>query len=247
MFWFQLIRTKTFAIYFLIKQWRNIMAARWASYRHMFSPSVRIYVGYSSYIEYFWINLFSWLQIAEKAIRDMRVRKMSQSIVVSGESGAGKTECTKYLLKYLCHSKAANVESIDQKIFDASPILEAFGNAKTSHNDNSSRFGKYVEVQYNFECQVIGANISHYLLEKSRICKRGLAERNYHVLYMLCDGASKELKDKLGLGKSNDYQVKSKCHDSIWKYPMIFFLNFFISLLSIVFDVYFSRSANFGE
>lgn len=99
---------------------------------------------------------------ADKAIRDMRVLKLSQSIIVSGESGAGKTESTKYLLKYLCHSMAA-AGPIEQKILDANPILEAFGNAKTTRNNNSSRFGKFIEVHYDGKCQVVGGHISHYL------------------------------------------------------------------------------------
>lgn len=143
---------------------------------------------------------------ADKAIRDMRVLKISQSIIVSGESGAGKTESTKYLLKYLCHSLAA-AGPIEQKILDANPILEAFGNAKTTRNNNSSRFGKFIEVHYDSKCQVVGGYISHYLLEKSRICTQSLEERNYHVFYMLCAGAPQHIKDKLCLGKPDDYRV----------------------------------------
>ncbi|XP_031632480.1 myosin heavy chain 95F isoform X3 [Contarinia nasturtii] len=148
--------------------------------------------------------------IADKAIRDMRVLKKSQSIIVSGESGAGKTESTKYLLKYLCHSLAA-AGPIEQKILDANPILEAFGNAKTTRNNNSSRFGKFIEVHYDSKCQVVGGYISHYLLEKSRICTQSQEERNYHVFYMLCAGAPQHIKEKLCLGKPDDYRYLSGC------------------------------------
>ncbi|XP_037027761.1 myosin heavy chain 95F isoform X1 [Bradysia coprophila] len=148
--------------------------------------------------------------IADKAIRDMKVLKLSQSIIVSGESGAGKTESTKYLLKYLCHSMAA-AGPIEQKILDANPILEAFGNAKTTRNNNSSRFGKFIEVHYDAKCQVVGGHISHYLVEKSRICTQSPEERNYHVFYMLCAGATQQLRDKLSLGKPDDYRYLSGC------------------------------------
>ncbi|XP_049304890.1 myosin heavy chain 95F isoform X2 [Bactrocera dorsalis] len=148
--------------------------------------------------------------IADKAIRDMRVLKSSQSIIVSGESGAGKTESTKYLLKYLCHS-SDSAGPIEQKILDANPVLEAFGNAKTTRNNNSSRFGKFIEVHYDGKCQVVGGYISHYLLEKSRICTQSSEERNYHVFYMLLAGAPQQLRDKLNLGKPDDYRYLSGC------------------------------------
>ena len=140
----------------------------------------------------------------------MKVLKLSQSIIVSGESGAGKTESTKYLLKYLCHSMAA-AGPIEQKILDANPILEAFGNAKTTRNNNSSRFGKFIEVHYDSKCQVVGGYISHYLLEKSRICTQSTEERNYHVFYMLCAGAPPGLREKLQISKPDNYRVSSKC------------------------------------
>ncbi|XP_037884641.1 myosin heavy chain 95F isoform X2 [Glossina fuscipes] len=148
--------------------------------------------------------------IADKAIRDMRVYKSSQSIIVSGESGAGKTESTKYLLKYLCHSHDS-AGPIEQKILDANPVLEAFGNAKTTRNNNSSRFGKFIEVHYDGKCQVVGGYISHYLLEKSRICTQSAEERNYHVFYMLLAGAPQHLRDKLCLGRPDDYRYLSGC------------------------------------
>ncbi|KFB38085.1 AGAP000776-PA-like protein [Anopheles sinensis] len=148
--------------------------------------------------------------IADKAIRDMRVLKLSQSIIVSGESGAGKTESTKYLLKFLCDA-VATAGPIEQKILDANPILEAFGNAKTTRNNNSSRFGKFIEVHYDRQCQVVGGHISHYLLEKSRICTQGADERNYHVFYMLCAGAPPALREKLDLTKPDDYRYLGGC------------------------------------
>lgn len=148
--------------------------------------------------------------IADKAIRDMRVLKMSQSIIVSGESGAGKTESTKYLLRYLCDSVAA-AGPIETKILDANPILEAFGNAKTTRNNNSSRFGKFIEVHYDGKCQVVGGYISHYLLEKSRIITQSPEERNYHVFYLLCAGAPQNLRDKFALGKPDDYRYLAGC------------------------------------
>ncbi|XP_070491235.1 myosin heavy chain 95F isoform X2 [Chironomus tepperi] len=148
--------------------------------------------------------------IADKAFRDMRVLKLSQSIIVSGESGAGKTESTKYLLRYLCDSIAA-AGQIEQKILDSNPILEAFGNAKTTRNNNSSRFGKFIEVHYDNKYQVVGGFISHYLLEKSRICNQSAEERNYHVFYLLCAGAPQNLRDKLHIGKPDDYRYLAGC------------------------------------
>lgn len=143
--------------------------------------------------------------IADKAFRDMKVLKMSQSIIVSGESGAGKTESTKYLLKYLCDLWGTAAGPIEQKILDANPVLEAFGNAKTTRNNNSSRFGKFMEVHFDSKCAVVGGYISHYLLEKSRICTQGPEERNYHVFYLLCAGAPEQLRSKLNLSKPDDF------------------------------------------
>lgn len=150
--------------------------------------------------------------IADKAYRDMRVLKQSQSIIVSGESGAGKTESTKHLLKYLCDTWGAEAGSLEQKILDANPVLEAFGNAKTTRNNNSSRFGKFIEVHFDKTFKVAGGHISHYLLEKSRICSPQGDERSYHIFYMLMAGAPEGLRQSLGLTKPDDYNyLKSAC------------------------------------
>ncbi|KAL3278259.1 hypothetical protein HHI36_013596 [Cryptolaemus montrouzieri] len=145
--------------------------------------------------------------IADKAFRDMKVFKESQSIIVSGESGAGKTESTKHLLKYLCDMWGAHAGPIEQKILDANPVLEAFGNAKTTRNNNSSRFGKFIEVHFDKKFQVVGGHISHYLLEKSRICSSQGEERSYHIFYLLMAGGPEALRQQLYLTKPDDFNV----------------------------------------
>ncbi|KAK9747364.1 Myosin head (motor domain) [Popillia japonica] len=150
--------------------------------------------------------------IADKAFRDMKVLKQSQSIIVSGESGAGKTESTKHLLRYLCYSYGSSAGPIEQKILDANPVLESFGNAKTTRNNNSSRFGKFIEVHFNNKFQVVGGHISHYLLEKSRICSPSSEERSYHVFYQLMAGAPDSLRQKLKLTQPDDFNyLKTGC------------------------------------
>lgn len=143
--------------------------------------------------------------IADKAFRDMKVLKQSQSIIVSGESGAGKTESTKYILRYLCESWGSHAGPIEQRILEANPVLEAFGNAKTMRNNNSSRFGKFIEIHFNNKCSVVGGFISHYLLEKSRICGQSKGERNYHIFYQLCAGAPNELRQQLRITSPDDF------------------------------------------
>ncbi|MCP9260063.1 Unconventional myosin-VI [Dirofilaria immitis] len=110
------------------------------------------------------------LTIADNAYRDMKRTRHSQSIIISGESGAGKTESQKYILRYFCESWGSTAGPIEQRLLETNPILEAFGNAKTLRNNNSSRFGKFVEIHFDSKDSVSGGFISHYLLEKSRIC-----------------------------------------------------------------------------
>ncbi|KAI4889543.1 hypothetical protein NFI96_033110, partial [Prochilodus magdalenae] len=147
--------------------------------------------------------------IADKAYRDMKVLKMSQSIIVSGESGAGKTENTKFVLRYLTTSYGTG-QDIDERIVEANPLLEAFGNAKTVRNNNSSRFGKFVEIHFNEKNAVVGGFVSHYLLEKSRICMQGTDERNYHIFYRLCAGASEDIRNMLHLNSPDSFRYLNR-------------------------------------
>uniref|UniRef100_A0A2I3HZQ8 Unconventional myosin-VI n=1 Tax=Nomascus leucogenys TaxID=61853 RepID=A0A2I3HZQ8_NOMLE len=147
--------------------------------------------------------------IADKAFRDMKVLKMSQSIIVSGESGAGKTENTKFVLRYLTESYGTG-QDIDDRIVEANPLLEAFGNAKTVRNNNSSRFGKFVEIHFNEKSSVVGGFVSHYLLEKSRICVQGKEERNYHIFYRLCAGAPEDIREKLHLSSPDNFRYLNR-------------------------------------
>uniref|UniRef100_A0A3Q3JR60 Unconventional myosin-VI n=1 Tax=Monopterus albus TaxID=43700 RepID=A0A3Q3JR60_MONAL len=147
--------------------------------------------------------------IADKAYRDMKVLKMSQSIIVSGESGAGKTENTKFVLRYLTTTYGSG-QDIDERIVEANPLLEAFGNAKTVRNNNSSRFGKFVEIHFNDKNAVVGGFVSHYLLEKSRICMQSNDERNYHIFYRLCAGAPEDIKKKLHLDSPDSFRYLNR-------------------------------------
>ncbi|KAK2181092.1 hypothetical protein NP493_411g02028 [Ridgeia piscesae] len=115
-----------------------------------------------------------------------------QCILVNGESGAGKTEATKSLLKHLVYISQSTVANLHERIVKVNPVLEAFGNAQTSMNHNSSRFGKFVEVMFRLDGRLTGARIHDYLLEKSRVVHLGPQERNFHVFYYMFAGMPEE-------------------------------------------------------
>jgi myosin heavy subunit len=156
-------------------------------------------------------------KVAEAAYKSMMSYRSDQSIIISGESGAGKSEATKVMLQFLADlsSRAGGKkldsegDSLEQQILQANPVMEAFGNAKTVRNNNSSRFGKLITVKFDNSGAICGGSIVNYLLEKSRVVFQALGERNYHVFYQIIAGckADAELKAKLGTKDPQDYKM----------------------------------------
>ncbi|DBA02384.1 TPA: hypothetical protein N0F65_007203 [Lagenidium giganteum] len=153
---------------------------------------------------------------AHGAYHALRKDGTCQSILVSGESGAGKTEASKYIMRYLANiseigkrapkaEKTQGSSTVEQCVLQSNPLLEAFGNAKTIRNDNSSRFGKFIKIFYDHAGTICGATTSHFLLEKSRIVGCAEKERNYHIFYQLCAGLSPAEKAALKLKNAADY------------------------------------------
>lgn len=143
--------------------------------------------------------------------RDMLRDSQNQTIVVSGESGAGKTVSAKYIMRYFATREspdqpgkrakgiADTMSETEEQILATNPVMEAFGNAKTTRNDNSSRFGKYIEIMFDNKTEIIGARIRTYLLERSRLVFQPLKERNYHIFYQLVAGATEGERQEWGL------------------------------------------------
>ncbi|XP_066885375.1 unconventional myosin-IXa isoform X5 [Kogia breviceps] len=144
--------------------------------------------------------------VADVAYHAMLQRKRNQCIVISGESGSGKTQSTNFLIHHLTAlSQKGFASGVEQIILGAGPVLEAFGNAKTAHNNNSSRFGKFIQVNYQETGTVLGAYVEKYLLEKSRLVYQEHNERNYHVFYYLLAGASEDERLAFHLKQPEEY------------------------------------------
>ncbi|TYH35232.1 hypothetical protein ES332_D13G179700v1 [Gossypium tomentosum] len=150
--------------------------------------------------------------IAENAYNEMMNDGVNQSLMISGESGAGKTETAKFAVQYLAALGGGNV-GIECQILQTSCLLEAFGNSKTSMNDNSSRFGKLIEIHFTAAGKICGSKIRTFLLEKSRVVQLANGERSYHIFYQLCAGAPQALRERLNLKMANEYNylAQSDC------------------------------------
>ncbi|XP_008304666.1 myosin-9-like isoform X2 [Stegastes partitus] len=152
--------------------------------------------------------------ITDTSYRSMMQDREDQSILCTGESGAGKTENTKKVIQYLAHVASSHKTKKDQgelekQLLQANPILEAFGNAKTVKNDNSSRFGKFIRINFDVNGYIVGANIETYLLEKSRAIRQAKDERTFHIFYYLLTGAGDKLRADLLLENYNNYRFLS--------------------------------------
>ncbi|XP_022083614.1 unconventional myosin-X-like isoform X5 [Acanthaster planci] len=160
--------------------------------------------------------------IANDCYYSMWKRNDNQCVLISGESGAGKTESTKFILKFLSEMSQASSQAgvpqaltgsklrVEEAILQSSPIMEAFGNAKTIYNNNSSRFGKFIQLQFSNEGSILGGTIQDYLLEKNRVVGQNPQERNYHIFYCLLAGTSPEQKKKLFLRDPTSYSYLNK-------------------------------------
>ncbi|KAI8853564.1 P-loop containing nucleoside triphosphate hydrolase protein [Chytridium lagenaria] len=162
--------------------------------------------------------------LAEQALQNIRTQRENQSVIISGESGAGKSESTKSILAYWTAATSSTQTSshspvspnqggeswIQQQVLEANTVLESFGNAKTVRNNNSSRFGKFIQVHLDHKVQIIGASVVSYLLEKSRIAKQSPTERNYHVFYEFLAGTNDDEKGRYKLNSPSEFHYLSQ-------------------------------------
>lgn len=163
---------------------------------------IDVYRGASSYE-----NPPHVFALSDDMYRNMLIDMENHCVIISGESGAGKTVAAKHIMNYIAKVSGGGdlVQRVKEIILESNPLLEAFGNAKTVRNNNSSRFGKYVEIQFSRGGEPIGGHISNFLLEKSRVIQQGQNERSFHVFYQLLKAANPQLKENLGLSDPSYY------------------------------------------
>ncbi|XP_042343907.1 unconventional myosin-Ih [Plectropomus leopardus] len=154
--------------------------------------------------------------LADNAYHTMLTEFNNHFILISGESGAGKTEASKKILQYYAVSCPSTtlLNTVRDKMLMSNPVLEAFGNAKTLKNDNSSRFGKYMDIQFDSQGDAVGGHILNYLLEKSRVVHQNHGERNFHIFYQLVEGGEDKLLHQLGLERDcqhYNYLTQGEC------------------------------------
>ncbi|KAJ1942830.1 class II myosin, partial [Linderina pennispora] len=152
--------------------------------------------------------------IAEGAFRNMVSYRESQCVIISGESGAGKTEAAKKIMEYIAAvsgsgGAGSGISGIKDMVLATNPLLESFGCAKTLRNNNSSRHGKYLEIQFNAGGEPVGAIITNYLLEKNRVVGQIKNERNFHIFYQFAKAASQEYRDMFGVSGPESYLYTS--------------------------------------
>jgi myosin I len=156
--------------------------------------------------------------IAESSYYNMKAYKDNQCVIISGESGAGKTEAAKRIMQYIASvsgGESGDIKQIKDMVLATNPLLESFGNAKTLRNNNSSRFGKYLQIHFNAQGEPVGADITNYLLEKSRVVGQITNERNFHIFYQFAKGASQSYRQMFGVQKPETYSYlsRSRCFD----------------------------------
>ncbi|KAI8914411.1 P-loop containing nucleoside triphosphate hydrolase protein [Gorgonomyces haynaldii] len=154
--------------------------------------------------------------VADKMFQNMITDEENQCVIISGESGAGKTESAKLIMNYIAAVSSGGgaqtsgiVDAVKHIILESNPLLESFGNAKTLRNNNSSRFGKYFEINFSKSGAPMGGKISNFLLEKSRVVGPGKGERNYHIFYQLTKATTGQLKEQLGMTDPNYFSYLS--------------------------------------
>ncbi|KAJ1361072.1 hypothetical protein KIN20_020249 [Parelaphostrongylus tenuis] len=157
--------------------------------------------------------------VADNMYRNMLIDNESQCVIISGESGSGKTVAAKYIMSYISRISGGGlkVQHLKDVILQSNPLLEAFGNSATIRNWNSSRFGKYVQIVFGRGGEPVGGKVTNFLLEKSRVVRQNCGDRNFHIFYQLCAGADKNIRSTLGIGDLDYYNYLN--HSGVYRAP----------------------------